>query len=95
MLAALGDLAGDGNGDALSRLLALAAAEPPPPLRAALATVLGEVVDSAPTELRLALLAAAPPVREATTALLGDRLPPAPVTPGAASIGPATVRPDR
>lgn len=95
VLAALGDLAGEGNGDALSRLLALAAAEPPPALRAALTTVLVEVVDAAPTELRLALLAAAPPVREAATALLGDRLPPAPGTLEPATIGPAIVRPDR
>ncbi len=95
VVAALGDLAGEGNGDALTRLLELAAAEPPPPLRAALTTVLGEVVDAAPTELRLALLAAAPPVREAATALLGDRLPPAPGTPQPATIGPAVVRPGR
>jgi len=100
VVAALGDLAGEGNGDAAGRLLALAAAEPPAPLRAALAGVLGEVADAAPTELRVALGAAAPPVREAAQALLGDRLPPAPAAPASATIGPATagpaaVRPDR
>jgi D-alanyl-D-alanine carboxypeptidase/D-alanyl-D-alanine-endopeptidase (penicillin-binding protein 4) len=95
VVAALGDLAGEGNGEALARLLALAVSDPPTPLRAALFAVFGEVAESAPTELRLALLAAAPPVREAPTALLGDRLPPAPATVEPATIGPATVRPDR
>jgi D-alanyl-D-alanine carboxypeptidase/D-alanyl-D-alanine-endopeptidase (penicillin-binding protein 4) len=95
VVAALGDLAGEGSGEALARLLALAAAEPPEPLRAALASVLGEVADAAPAELRLALLAAAPPAREAAAALLGDRLPPAPPRPAPATIGPAAVRPDR
>jgi hypothetical protein len=57
--------------------------------------VLGEVADAAPTELRLALLAAAPPVREASADLLGDRLPPAPPAGEPATIGPAAVRPDR
>ncbi len=95
VVAALGDLAGEGSGDAIARLLALAAAEPSPPLREALAAVLGEVVEAAPTELRVALQAAPPPVREAAAALLGDRLPPAPGTLEPASIGPAAVRPDR
>jgi serine-type D-Ala-D-Ala carboxypeptidase/endopeptidase (penicillin-binding protein 4) len=95
VVAALGDLAGEGNGDAIGRLLALAAADPLPPLSAALTTVLGEVADAAPTDLRLSLLAAAPPVREAAEALLGGRLPPAPATQEPATIGPAVVRPDR
>jgi D-alanyl-D-alanine carboxypeptidase/D-alanyl-D-alanine-endopeptidase (penicillin-binding protein 4) len=95
VVAALGDLAGEGNGEALARLLALAVSDPPTPLRAALFAVFGEVAESAPTELRLALLAAAPPVREAATALLGDRLPPVPAAVEPATMGPAAVRPDR
>jgi D-alanyl-D-alanine carboxypeptidase/D-alanyl-D-alanine-endopeptidase (penicillin-binding protein 4) len=93
VVAGLGDLAGEGNGEAISRLLALAAAEPPAPLRAALAAVLGEVADAAPTELRLALLAAAAPARQAAEALLGDRLPLLPAAPAPATMGPATTGP--
>ena len=95
VVAALGDLAGEGNAEALTRLLALSAADPPAPLRGALAAVLGEVAEAAPTELRLALLAAAPPVREAAAALLGDRLPPDPPRSPPDTIGPVPVRPDR
>jgi D-alanyl-D-alanine carboxypeptidase/D-alanyl-D-alanine-endopeptidase (penicillin-binding protein 4) len=95
VLAALGDLAGEGNATAIGRLLELAPAELSAPLRAALAGVLGEVADAAPTELRLSLGAAAPPVRAAAQALLGDRLPPSPPAPPAptpATIGPTTPR---
>ncbi len=93
LLAALGDLAGEGNGEAIGRLLSLAAAEPGPPLRAALASVLGEVADAAAIELRLALDATTPAVREAAQALLGDRLPPARPPPTPDTMGPAAVRP--
>jgi D-alanyl-D-alanine carboxypeptidase/D-alanyl-D-alanine-endopeptidase (penicillin-binding protein 4) len=102
VLAALGDLAGEGNATAIVRLLELAPAELSAPLRAALGSVLGEVADAASTELRLSLGAVAPPVRAAAQALLGDRLPPDPPTlpaqptqPGTApaTIGPPTAAP--
>jgi D-alanyl-D-alanine carboxypeptidase/D-alanyl-D-alanine-endopeptidase (penicillin-binding protein 4) len=95
VLAALGDLAGEGNATAIGRLLELAPAELSTPLRAALGGVLGEVADAAPIELRLSLGAVAPPVRAAAQALLGDRLPPDPPAPAPATIGPAAVRPAR
>ncbi len=102
VLAALGDLAGEGNATAIGRLLELAPAELSAPLRGALGSVLGEVADAAPTELRLSLGAVAPPVRAAAQALLGDRLPPDPPAipalptqpgPAPATIGPATAGP--
>jgi D-alanyl-D-alanine carboxypeptidase/D-alanyl-D-alanine-endopeptidase (penicillin-binding protein 4) len=91
ILAALADLAADGSGEALARLVEVApAAAAQPPVSEALAAVLGDLADAIPDELRRAVEAEPPPVRTAVAAAVGERLPglagPAASAP---AIGPA------
>ncbi len=95
ILAALADLAADGNADALERLLALApAATPGTPLAGPLQAILRDLAVAVPEALQGAAEGAAPEIRAAAAALVGDALPglagPAAEAP---AIGPAEPRP--
>ncbi|WP_242356710.1 D-alanyl-D-alanine carboxypeptidase/D-alanyl-D-alanine-endopeptidase [Anaeromyxobacter sp. SG64] len=75
VLPSLGDLAAEGEADALARLLELApAAVSDARLGAALAEVMGAVASSAPEEILTALRAAPAPLQEATISVLARGL---------------------